>query len=211
MTYASDGDVSGANDSVNGNWSYTYDSFNRVATAVTSNTGVGCAFNYDQFGNRWQQNPYNSGSCLNPQLSFTGANNRMDQYAGNYDASGDLLNDGNHCFTYDAEGRMTTVYQLNCSTVVASYVYDADGRRVRKTVGSTSVDYLYDLAGHQIAEISSSGAWNRGEVYASGRHLATYDQGTTYFNHEDGLGTERARSNVSADSLRNHHQPSLRR
>ena len=42
--------------------------------------------------------------------------------------------------------------------------------------------------------------WTRGEVYAGGRHVATYSGGTggtTYFNHADWLGTERARSNVS--------------
>jgi RHS repeat-associated protein len=54
------------------------------------------------------------------------------------------------------------------------------------------------LAGHQITEVSSSGSWNRGEIYADSRHLATYNNGTTFFNHEDWLGTERARSNVSA-------------
>jgi len=78
----------------------------------------------------------------------------------------------------------------------ASYVYDAEGRRVRKTTGSTSVDYLYDLAGHVISEMSSSGAWNRGEVYAGGQHVATYENGTTYFTHADWLGTERLRTKV---------------
>jgi len=80
----------------------------------------------------------------------------------------------------------------------ATYVYDAAGQRVRKTSSAGTVDYIYDLAGHEIAEVSSAGAWNRGEVYAGGRHLATYDGGTTYFNHVDWLGTERARSSLAA-------------
>ncbi len=75
--------------------------------------------------------------------------------------------------------------------------YDADGRRVRKTLGGASVDYLYDLSDHQIAEVNSSGGWNRGEVYAGDRHLATYNNGATFFMHSDWLGTERARSNIS--------------
>jgi RHS repeat-associated protein len=44
--------------------------------------------------------------------------------------------------------------------------------------------------------VNSSGGWNRGEVYAGGTHLATYNDGTTYFIHHDWLGTERVRSNV---------------
>jgi len=56
---------------------------------------------------------------------------------------------------------------------------------------------------NQITELSSSGAWNRGEVYAGGRHLATYSggtSGTTYFIHADWLGTERARSTATGSS-----------
>jgi RHS repeat-associated protein len=75
-----------------------------------------------------------------------------------------------------------------CSTLVATCVYD---------VSLASRMVLRDLAGHQITEVSSSGAWNRGEVYAGSRHIVTYDWGGTAFNHEDWLGTERARSNMS--------------
>jgi RHS repeat-associated protein len=41
-----------------------------------------------------------------------------------------------------------------------------------------------------------SNTWLRGEVYAAGRHLATYSGGTTYFNFADHLGTERVRATV---------------
>lgn len=68
---------------------------------------------------------------------------------------------------------------------------------MRKTTGSTSVDYIYDLGGNVIAEVNSSGGWNRAEVFAGGRHLAAYSSGT-YFNHTDWLGTERARSNMTS-------------
>ena len=46
-----------ANDTVNGNWVYTYDSFNRLSTAVAAGKGLGCGWLYDRYGNRWQQNP----------------------------------------------------------------------------------------------------------------------------------------------------------
>jgi len=143
-------------------------------------------YDYDRYGNRWHQNgPWST------QLSFSGNNNRMDSHS--YDAAGNLVNDGTHNYTYDAENRLTQVD----AGATASYIYDADGRRVRKTTASTSVDYLYDLAGQEITELSSAGAWNRGEVFAGDRHLATYANSTTYFIHSDGLGTERVRSNVS--------------
>jgi RHS repeat-associated protein len=151
-------------------------------------------YDYDRFGNRWHQNGPHA-----PQFGFD-ANNRIVAGSGvAYDAAGNTINDGSHTYAYDAEGRVSQVDGGN----TASYVYDAEGRRVRKTTGGSSVDFLYDLAGHEITEINSSGGWNRGEVYAGGRHLATYSGGTggtTYFIHADWLGTERARSNVAGAS-----------
>jgi len=90
----------------------------------------------------------------------------------------------------------------NCASATACYVYDAEGRRADKTTSAGTVQYLYDLAGHQIGELNvATGAWNRGEIYAGALHLATYPGNpgaTTYFTHADWLGTERVRSNLSS-------------
>ena len=51
LTYAPNGDGLTANDSVNGNWTYGYDDFNRLKSA--SATGQAYTFDYDRFGNRW--------------------------------------------------------------------------------------------------------------------------------------------------------------
>ena len=116
-----------------------------------------------------------------------------------YDASGDTSSDGTTTYTYDAEGRIATAN--NGTSGTSTYVYDAEGRRIRKTtVAGGTVDFLYDLAGHEVLQLSSTGTWTRGEVYAGGRHVATYSGGTggtTYFIHSDWLGTERARSTVT--------------
>ncbi len=50
-----------------------------------------------------------------------------------------------------------------------------------------------------ISELNSSGGWNRGEVFAGGRHVATYAStgDTAYFDHGDWLGRERARTDVN--------------
>jgi RHS repeat-associated protein len=203
LAYAPDASVISANDSVNGNWNYQYDQLNRlvcsnlVSNGTCSSPSNGTptyAYIYDRFGNRWQQN-----GPLTMLLSFTGNattnNNRMDlmgRYA--YDSAGNVTNDGVHSYTYDAENRLISVD----GGATASYIYDADDHRVRKTTAGVSVDYLYDLGGNQITELSSTGSWNRGELYAGGKHVATYNYGTTYFIHSDWLGTERARTTVSA-------------
>jgi len=193
LTYAPDGDILSANDSVNGNWTYSYDPFNRLVGTNQNSGQFIYSYVYDRYGNRWQQN----GFYHPPNLSFTGNNNRIDGYS--YDAAGNLLNDGTHSYFYDAENRIVQVDGTlgNCSTATACYIYNAEGQRIRKTTGSTSVDFLYDLAGHEIAQVSSAGVWQRGEVYAGGRHLASYSNSTTYFTHADWLGTERARTTAT--------------
>jgi len=182
--------VTSANDSVNGNWVFTYDYLNRLSTSNQNNNQNACSYGYDPLGNRTSQTA-TAGSCGgNLTLSYAGHNNRMDGYS--YDAAGNLLGDGLHTYAYDAENRLISVDGGN----TASYVYDAEGRRVQKTAG-TQAEYLYDLGGNIVAELNSSGSWNRGEIFANGQHLATYNNGTTYFDHADWLGTERARSNMS--------------
>jgi len=171
-------------DSANGNWTYTYDDFDRLIGANQNSGQAVYSYAYDRFTNRWQQNgPHTM------LLTFSGANNRMDGYS--YDADGNVLNDGVHSYAYDAENRIISVDGGS-----TTYVYDANGQRVRKTVGGASTDYAYDLSGHAIPEVNASGLL-RGEVYAGGRHIATYVNNTTYFDHGDWLGTERVRTAVN--------------
>ena len=79
-----------------------------------------------------------------------------------------------------------------------SYLYDSDGRRVaRLQNGAVVKQYYYDAAGRMITEADASGATLRAEIYAGGRHLATWTSNATYFNYADWLGTERARTDAN--------------
>jgi RHS repeat-associated protein len=209
LGYAPNGDVLTANDSVNGNWTYSYDDFNRLATAGNSSPQQGFSYAYDQYGNRWQQN-LTAGSGGTSNLTFTvntaltngncyhaaGLNNQPDGFC--HDAAGNLLNDGQHSYTYDAENRIISVD----GGATAAYTYDAGGNRIQKVSTAGTAQYLYDLAGHVITELNASGTWTRGEIYAGGRHLATYgngSSGTAYVIQADWLGTERTRVLPSGD------------
>jgi len=78
-----------------------------------------------------------------------------------------------------------------------TYTCDAEGRRVRRTLGGQSVEWIYDLAGRVIAEFSdATQSVTRTEVYGPD-HVATYSNSATYFIHSDWLGTERGRSGVN--------------
>jgi RHS repeat-associated protein len=224
LTFAPNSDVLTANDSVNGNWTYAYDAFNRLACSNLATNGT-CAspsngtptytYVYDRFGNRWQQNGPNS-----MQLTFTGNspgspqnNNRVDGYS--YDAAGNMLADTLHTYAYDAENRLIQVDAGG----TAAYSYDAFGRRVVKTTGAAifnecdpsnttggSVYYLYDLAG-RAGVYTANGTTNmcHDEIYAGNRHLVTYE-GQATFVHADWLGTERTRISYNYINQRNYDQ-----
>jgi RHS repeat-associated protein len=71
-----------------------------------------------------------------------------------YDANGNTLSDGTNSYTWDERNRMRTV----TGPVDASFQYDAIGRRVQKTIGSTTTSFLYDGINH-VQEQSAAGAW----------------------------------------------------
>jgi len=211
-TFAPNGDILAANDTANSNWVYKYDDFNRlVCSNLASNGTCGTptsgtptfTYDYDRFGNRWHQNGPNLS-----QLAFD-ANNRIMGVTGvGYDLSGNLTSDGSgtgsHVYFYDAENRIIQVDGTlgTCTTATACYVYNADGQRVRKTSGGSSTDYLYDLAGHKVADVDPTGVFMQGELYAGDRHLAIYapapgPTGATFFTHSDWLGTERVRTDMT--------------
>ena len=211
-SYAPNGDILGVNDSANGTWTYSYDDFNRlIGSSCTSHcpdgqNTQGFSYGYDRYANRWKQT-VTAGSGGTSSLSFTGNNNHIDGYS--YDAAGNLMYDGSHTYYYDAEHHLVQVdgsagyCQSGTGTVGGCYIYDAEGRRVRRALtqfGDTD-DYLYDLSGHFIAQVSGTGWWVRDEIYAGGKHVATYENDlstpTTFFGHNDWLGTERVQTGVN--------------
>jgi RHS repeat-associated protein len=91
-----------------------------------------------------------------------------------------------------------------CGATIMSYLYDPEGRRVARLQGGAVVKQcFYDAGGRMIAEADPSGRTLRAEIYGGNRHLATWTPasgGSTFFNHADWLGTERARTKASDGS-----------
>jgi RHS repeat-associated protein len=200
LGFEPNGNVASVNDSVIGNWSYGvsgtlgYDDMNRLLYASATSgpcAGMNISWTYDRYGNRWSQSASGSSGCTIalPSLSFTGNNNRIDGW--HYDAAGNLLSDGVHSYTYDAEGRISSV------DGTTKYVYDAGGRRVAKENGSGAVtaSYALGLDGEQVTEMNGSGQWVHSNVYA-GKLLATYDGQGTRFQLEDALGSRRVQAHT---------------
>src|SRR6266446_3680315 len=180
----------------NFNRTYSYDSLNRLAAMSDSNTSQQCrglSWTYDAWGNRTDQTQ-TAGTCNSFHQSVNTKNQLVDTINNTlqYDAAGNMTYDGNHSYTYDAENRLIQVDGGS----TASYVYDAVGHRVTKTVSGAWRDYLYDTSGNVVAE-TTSGGWNVGYAYLGGQLLAQYSNSTTYFVHQDHLGSTRLRTTLS--------------
>jgi len=99
-----------------------------------------------------------------------------------------MVNDGSHSYTYDAENRITQVD----GGATATYVYDANGQRVRKLSGGVKIDYAYNSDGNVSGELwTPPGYFTVGYIYLNRQLVAEYKDSTTYFVHKDHLGSTR--------------------
>jgi RHS repeat-associated protein len=178
-----------------GGLSYTqtfgYDELNRL---TTSQEGLSWSQTntYDRYGNR---------SIFGDPLSFTASNNRITGWS--YDAVGNLLNDGAHSYTFDAENKISKVDGLS------AYVYDGDGQRVRKLVNE-NLRFNYGIGGQQIAEFDgATGALKREYVYGASGLVATIEPAAvsangTRYTTSDHLGSPRVVTNAAAGVASRH-------
>lgn len=228
-TYQANGNVSAYTDSVNGTWSnIQYDGVNRLAAAtqaVNGNTQYMC-WGYDSFGNRTAQMVSGS-QCSAPVPTATYNANNQDT-ALQYDESGDVINDGQHQYLYDAEGRVCAVqYQVLTGGPVSmmGYLYDAEGRRVAKgTISSFSCDmtpnpntglpnngftetagYVLGPGGEQLTEVDGGGTPQHTNVFAAGSLIATYDPDGLHFHLNDWLGTRRVDTDYLGNAQSTYH------
>ena len=182
---------------------YTYDSLNRLTGAVATPFGSGTIsynlnFNsYDRYGNMTcVTNAQTNGPC--PNWAFNTTTNRLSTSGFSYDAAGNLLADGtgtgSHSFTWDAEGRMTSLTPNGSSTMT----YNALGTRVYDI---PQLSYLTDPAGKIQGGFWSAGEWNGG-VWLGERLLAMYayaSNGTqpVYFTHANALDSSTTATGAS--------------
>lgn len=81
--------------------------------------------------------------------------------------------------TYDYDNRVTSISMQGVTT---SFVYDAQGARVKKISGSSTTTYIGKL--YEIKD----GALTK-HIFAGGRRIATKTPSGTYFYHPDHLGS----------------------
>lgn len=175
---------------------YGYDALNRVTQVheYTGNTSLDWqqAYTYDRYGNRTINGSTSAtwgDGINNMQAAVVSSTTTNRMYAPgetesshptmDYDAAGNQTKD---TYTgaavtraYDAENRMTSGTQAS-SDVAGSYIYDGEGRRVKRVVGSVETWQVYGIGGELVAEYAASGAASGPQkeyAYRNGQLLVT--------------------------------------
>lgn len=174
---------------------YSYDPLYRLTTVTEADGSTLESVTYNQTGDRLTKTgsgPATGAYSYNPnthQLVATGNAARTVDANGNTTAISQA--GSTYGFGYNARNRIA-VAQLNQSTI-ASYSYNANGKRVAKTANGTTERYNYGLDSRLLSEY---GATNREYVYLDDIPVANLDtQGTATlvaYVTSDQMGTPRA-------------------
>ncbi len=176
-----------------------------TAAIMLPNTDQSRNYNLDGLGN-WKTSVYTpaGGSATTDQRNhnyvneitqrtLAGGNPVVFQYDGATGASnGNLKNDGTLIYAYDAPNRLIQVNRVSDGLIIATYLYDAMNRRVRKTIlngGLTgnipngTTDYIW--LGSQVTEernpFGGSGSTDTPiRQYIWGTYIDEYIQLTTF-------------------------------
>jgi RHS repeat-associated protein len=158
---------------------YTYDALNRLSGVYDSTLDLAGGgswtarfaqiYNYDRYGNRTINNGATWGAGINnAAFELDPANNNRLLAPGDsalpeasrrmqYDLAGNLKFDnytGQGTRTYDAENQMTGAQ----ASSPATYVYDGDGKRIKRIANGTETWQVYGLGGELIAEYAANAA-----------------------------------------------------
>ncbi len=155
--------------------SFGYDAVNRLKTAGETN-GYSRTFGYDRYGNRWVATNTNPGMVADEsheprfETQFDAAKNQINPppMVERYDTAGNQILYSPYALVYDAENRLFSM--THASSGSGTYLYDGQGRRVKKTWtpgGGTAEDtyYVYDIVGNLAAEYGAGTAPPSGTVY----------------------------------------------
>ena len=173
---------------------YGYDSIYRLSQLTSADGAWGIAWTFDGWSNRLTQTPQGFLSTANivgtQSLAYT--NNRLSGQT--YDAAGNVTNDGGsptpHTYTYNGKNQITRIDGSSTD----NYLYDGEGRRMKKTIGGASTFYFYGPGG-----IISEFTTTTGATAASSSDKTCYEtsdrQGTAVLSiASNGLVIENSRT-----------------
>jgi RHS repeat-associated protein len=170
---------------------YSHDDLARIASVNCGAAKWQQNFSYDSFGNITKTVP-TGGTGYSFQPTYSTTTNRMTLIGGStpsYDASGNVLNDFLHSYTWDGYGRPITIDGV-------SVTYDALGRMVEQNRSGAYSEIVYAPTGDKI-EIMNGQSFTKAFLPLPGGAVAVWGGGSAWYRHADQLGSSRFASTQS--------------
>lgn len=169
---------------------YRYDALGRLTETRDAPTqAIIDQYAYDKTGNRTSY----TDSFGARAYAYGGSSHRLSSVAGEsrtYDAMGNTLSIGTaREYDYNDAGRMSRV--LDGGVVAMEYAYNGRGEQVRKHLGATETQALYDEAGHWLGDYGTSGVVSQQAIWMDGMPVGVLDGGQLYYVQPDHLATPR--------------------
>jgi len=170
---------------------YGYDALGRLTETRDAPTqAIIDQYAYDKTGNRTSY----TDSLGTKAYAYPSTNHRLSSVAGEnrtYDAVGNTLSIGTaRAFDYNDAGRMSQV--RNGGVVAMEYAYNGRGEQVRKHLGASETQALYDEAGHWLGDYGTSGVVSQQSIWMDDLPVGVQDGGQLYYIQPDHLGTPRS-------------------
>ncbi len=184
--YEANGNVWTITDNLNPakNKTYGYDPLDRLTSAVGPWGSLG--WTYDNVGNRGTQtetagtSAYSYFPNTNKLQSITAPQN----LSFTYDPNGNTQTDAGKSYTYNQNNRL--IQAIQGAVTLGSYVYDGQGKRIKKTANGETKIFFYNPQGQLLAEGLSSGIILADHIYLNGVPIAKFEPDSDL----DGLSNE---------------------
>jgi RHS repeat-associated protein len=177
------------------NCAYTHDDLVRIASVNCGASTWQQNFTYDPFGNITKTIPQGgTGNSFQPTYSATTNHiSTIGQASVTYDANGDVTNDTNHMYTWDAFGNATTIDGIGI-------IYDALDRMVEKNGSGSNSEIIYSTTGFKMQLMNGQAATTDFVPLPAGASVVYLASGY-YFRHPDWLGSSRLASSSTRTVL----------
>jgi len=174
-----------------GSQAFGYDTQDRLTSASHPLPPTSQTFAYDAVGNRISNGSLsNAGNQLTEDSAFT----YLYDDNGNQTRKTNKTTNNFTAYTYDAENRLVKAEEFAAGNptpfATSTYRYDGLGRRIEKVANGQTKRYIYD--GEDILlEYDGANVLQARYTHGPGidEPIAVTKGGSTYFYHQDGLGT----------------------
>ncbi|MFA5084294.1 MAG: RHS repeat-associated core domain-containing protein [Candidatus Paceibacterota bacterium] len=107
-----------------------------------------------------------------------------------YDKNGNLIQDQNYIYEYNALNQLTEIKDGSTSEVISEYSYDNNGERVKKVEHKADGDEItYYIDDNFIRVVNSSGTFDTVYYLQDGQLIAREENGQKFYYHPDHLGS----------------------